>query len=206
MKMPIFVFMTAYGSIDTAVKAMKSGAREYVNKPFFQEIFAIIDIIRDKLGQENELRLIKRQQRERITLDNIIDHSAAMKERCRWRRRSQGSAPQRCCSPGRAGPAKTCLLGPSTMQATAAKAFCDHQLRLTHRDTFLRANFRTRTGRLHRRPKLRKGCSKWRKEARYSLTRSARSSCHAVRLLGVIENRTIRRVGVPPTSLLTSGS
>ncbi|MBN1250851.1 MAG: response regulator, partial [Bacteroidales bacterium] len=35
----IIVFMTAYGSIEMAVEAMKLGAFEYINKPFsFEEI------------------------------------------------------------------------------------------------------------------------------------------------------------------------
>lgn len=70
------VFMTAYGSIDTAVKAMKLGAQEYVNKPFsFKEIYAIIDIIREKISVNNEVQLLRRQHKEKVTFDHIVGRS-----------------------------------------------------------------------------------------------------------------------------------
>ncbi|MEI7982206.1 MAG: sigma-54 dependent transcriptional regulator [Bacteroidota bacterium] len=70
------VFMTAYGSIDTAVKAMKLGAQEYINKPFsFKEIYAIIDIIREKISLNNEVQLLRRQHKEKVTFDHIVGRS-----------------------------------------------------------------------------------------------------------------------------------
>jgi len=66
------VFMTAYGSIDTAVKAMKLGAQEYVNKPFsFPEIYAIIDSISEKIRISNEVHLLRRQNPDKLTFDHI---------------------------------------------------------------------------------------------------------------------------------------
>jgi DNA-binding NtrC family response regulator len=73
--------MTAYGSIDTAVKAMKLGAIEYVNKPFsFEEIDIIIENIKKNKNIVNEIQLLKRQQKEKITFDNIIGESSAIKQ------------------------------------------------------------------------------------------------------------------------------
>jgi len=70
------VFMTAYGSIDTAVKAMKLGAQEYVNKPFsFKEIYAIIDSIREKISIRNEVHLLRRQSTDKLTFDHIVGSS-----------------------------------------------------------------------------------------------------------------------------------
>ncbi|MEI6887943.1 MAG: sigma-54-dependent transcriptional regulator [Bacteroidales bacterium] len=67
------VFMTAYGSIDTAVKAMKLGAQEYVNKPFsFPEIYAIIDSISEKIRISNEVHLLRRQNPDKLTFDHIV--------------------------------------------------------------------------------------------------------------------------------------
>ena len=75
------IFMTAYGSIDTAVKAMKLGAIEYVNKPFsFEEIDIIIENIKKNKNIVNEIQLLKRQQKEKITFDNIIGESSAIKQ------------------------------------------------------------------------------------------------------------------------------
>ncbi len=76
----IIVFMTAYGSIDTAVKAMKLGAQEYVNKPFsFKEIYAIIDSIRAKISINNEVQLLRRQQSDKVTFNHIIGRSAEIR-------------------------------------------------------------------------------------------------------------------------------
>ena len=48
----IIVFMTAYGSIETAVNAMKAGATEYINKPFaFEEIEVILDNIKKEINR-----------------------------------------------------------------------------------------------------------------------------------------------------------
>jgi len=74
------VFMTAFGSIDTAVKAMKLGANEYVNKPFsFKEIYAILDNIKEKINIVNEIQLLRRQQKDKVTFDHIIGHSPLMR-------------------------------------------------------------------------------------------------------------------------------
>jgi two-component system, NtrC family, response regulator AtoC len=74
------IFMTAYGSIETAVSAMKLGAIDYVNKPFtFQEIFTIIDNIKTKINLTNEVQLLRRQQKDKVTFDNIVGTSAVMK-------------------------------------------------------------------------------------------------------------------------------
>ncbi len=74
------IFMTAYGSIDTAVKAMKLGAIEYINKPFsFEEIDIIIENIKNNKNIINEIQLLKRQQKEKVTFDHIIGESNALK-------------------------------------------------------------------------------------------------------------------------------
>jgi DNA-binding NtrC family response regulator len=74
------IFMTAYGSIDTAVNAMKLGAVDYINKPFnFQEIFTIIDNIKTKITLTNEVQLLRRQQKDKVTFDSIVGHSSVMK-------------------------------------------------------------------------------------------------------------------------------
>ena len=74
------IFMTAYGSIETAVNAMKLGAVDYINKPFvFQEIFTAIENIKTKISLTNEVQLLRRQQKDKITFDNIVGQSETMK-------------------------------------------------------------------------------------------------------------------------------
>lgn len=77
----MIVFMTAYGSIETAVKAMKLGASEYVNKPFsFHETDIVIEEIRQKLKINREIQLLRRQQKDAVTFDQIIAKSPVIKE------------------------------------------------------------------------------------------------------------------------------
>jgi len=75
------VFMTAFGSIDTAVNAMKAGASEYINKPFsFEEVDVILDNIKQKLEITKEVQLLRRQQKETVTFDHIIGESPVLKQ------------------------------------------------------------------------------------------------------------------------------
>lgn len=77
----IIVFMTAYGSIETAVSAMKAGATEYVNKPFaFDEIDVILDNIKTKISIIKEIQVLRRQQKDVITFDHILGETPAFKQ------------------------------------------------------------------------------------------------------------------------------
>jgi FixJ family two-component response regulator len=60
--MPI-IFLTGHGDIATSVKAMKSGAVEFLTKPFDDEL--LLDVIHHALDRD---RLGRRQQREVSTL------------------------------------------------------------------------------------------------------------------------------------------
>ncbi|MFZ4521381.1 MAG: sigma-54-dependent transcriptional regulator [Bacteroidales bacterium] len=75
------VFMTAFGSIDTAVSAMKAGASEYVNKPFsFEEIEVILENVKKKLEITKEVQILRRQQKVAITFDHIVGESPVIKQ------------------------------------------------------------------------------------------------------------------------------
>src|SRR5262249_51884867 len=58
--MPI-IFLTAHGDIRTTVKAMKSGAVEFLTKPFDDE--HLLDVIREALERD----LANRQQQEELS-------------------------------------------------------------------------------------------------------------------------------------------
>lgn len=48
------VIMTAYGAIDSAVEAMKLGAREYITKPFdFPQLRQLLADVRDEIGRRS---------------------------------------------------------------------------------------------------------------------------------------------------------
>ncbi|MDM8525622.1 sigma-54 dependent transcriptional regulator [Desulfococcaceae bacterium HSG8] len=76
------IIMTAYGTIDTAVKAMKAGASDYITKPVeLEELLIQIDRISEKriLLRENEI-LREELGEKGITTDQIIFQSTAMSE------------------------------------------------------------------------------------------------------------------------------
>src|SRR2546423_334474 len=78
---PICVMMTAYGSVDTAVEAMKRGAYDFVTKPLNLDKveMLIARALRDrKLEQENQT--LRQQVDERYGLENMIGDSPALHE------------------------------------------------------------------------------------------------------------------------------
>ncbi len=78
---PICIMMTAYGSVDTAVEAMKRGAYDFVTKPLNLDKLEML--IARALGSrriEQENRTLKQQVDERFGLENIIGESPALRE------------------------------------------------------------------------------------------------------------------------------
>ncbi len=75
------VIMTAYGTIDTAVEAMKLGAYDYITKPFkMSKIKTITARISEskKIVQENIY--LHKELKRRYKFENIIGNSAEMQE------------------------------------------------------------------------------------------------------------------------------
>ena len=78
---PVCIMMTAYGSVDVAVEAMKRGAYDFVTKPLNLdkvELLIARAVQGRKLEQEN--RALRRQVDERYGLENIWGESAALHE------------------------------------------------------------------------------------------------------------------------------
>jgi two-component system response regulator AtoC len=76
---PISIMMTAYGSVDTAVEAMKRGAYDFVTKPLNLdkvELLIARALRSRKLEQEN--RSLREQVEERYGLENIWGESAVL--------------------------------------------------------------------------------------------------------------------------------
>jgi len=79
-RIPVIV-MTAYGTVETAVEAMKAGASDYVLKPFsLEEIKLIVgkELDVNRLREEN--RSLREALGQRYEFKNIIAHSAKMQE------------------------------------------------------------------------------------------------------------------------------
>ena len=78
---PICIMMTAYGSVDTAVEAMKRGAYDFMTKPLNLdkvEILIARALQSRKLEQEN--RSLRQQVDERYGLENIVGESPTLRE------------------------------------------------------------------------------------------------------------------------------
>src|SRR5258708_979648 len=76
---PICILMTAYGSIATAVEAMRKGAYDFVTKPInLDELGMKIRRAIDGQRLEQENLQLKQQVQQRFGLENVIGESPAM--------------------------------------------------------------------------------------------------------------------------------
>ena len=75
------VIMTAYGDIASAVKAMKLGAFDYINKPFdLEEIDIIIKRIIDKKELQNKVFILEKSKKEKLYGENLIGQHPLMQQ------------------------------------------------------------------------------------------------------------------------------
>jgi len=75
----IFIIMTAYGSVDTAVKAIKEGAYDYLTKPInIDQLELLLARALKSRELEAENIYLKEQLEKRFGLENMIGHSRAM--------------------------------------------------------------------------------------------------------------------------------
>ena len=75
----IVIMITAYASADTAIRAMKEGAYDYITKPFrVEEIKLIIKNALEKKHLQKENILLKQVVRDRYHFENILGQSSKM--------------------------------------------------------------------------------------------------------------------------------
>jgi Nif-specific regulatory protein len=75
------VILTAYGTVGTAVMAMKEGAYDYLTKPIdLDELLLLIQRVEREIGLSRENRELKEQLREKFKVDFIISASRQMQE------------------------------------------------------------------------------------------------------------------------------
>jgi len=78
---PVCIMMTAYGSVDSAVEAMKRGAYDFVTKPL--NLDKVEMLVARALGSrrlEQENRALRQEVDERFGLENILGESIALRE------------------------------------------------------------------------------------------------------------------------------
>ena len=75
------IMMSAYGTVDTAIEAMKSGAYDYISKPFKpDEIILTLKKAeeRERLRRENER--LRREVRSQYSFENIVSKNEKMQK------------------------------------------------------------------------------------------------------------------------------
>jgi two-component system response regulator AtoC len=73
--------MSAYGTLDIAIEAMKNGAYDYVSKPFkSDEILLTFRKARERELLRKENRLLQQSMRERYSFAQMIGRSSAMQD------------------------------------------------------------------------------------------------------------------------------
>src|SRR3954447_16152200 len=77
---PICIMMTAYGSVDTAVEAMKRGAYDFVTKPLnLDKVEILIKRALKSRTLEKENVELKKQVERKYTVEGILGKSEVMK-------------------------------------------------------------------------------------------------------------------------------
>jgi DNA-binding NtrC family response regulator len=78
---PFVIIVTGFGSIDTAIRAVKLGAHDYITKPFkIDQLLLSIDKALAERTLRNEVVRLREEVSRRDRLDNIVGRSAAMQE------------------------------------------------------------------------------------------------------------------------------
>jgi DNA-binding NtrC family response regulator len=89
---PYVITITAFGSIDTAIRAVKLGAYDYVTKPFeFDQLLMTIEKALGERELRTEVNRLRAEVARRDRLDNLIGRSQAMQEIFDLIRRVSGS-------------------------------------------------------------------------------------------------------------------
>ncbi|MFW6151762.1 MAG: sigma-54-dependent transcriptional regulator, partial [Verrucomicrobiota bacterium] len=82
------IMLTAYGSVETAIEALKLGAFDYVTKPFkVDELLITVQRALDYQRALTENEDLRAQLDTKYHLENIIAESASMKNVCEMVRR-----------------------------------------------------------------------------------------------------------------------
>jgi DNA-binding NtrC family response regulator len=80
MQSPVIV-MTAFGTIEVAVEAMKAGAVDFLMKPFsLDHLMAVVEKALEVMALRDENRQLREELGKRYQFDNIIGRSPVMQE------------------------------------------------------------------------------------------------------------------------------
>lgn len=75
------IMITAFGTVESAIEAMKLGAYDYINKPFkIDEIRIIVGNALDRRRLKAEVSILRKQVRASCDVENIVGKSPNMQE------------------------------------------------------------------------------------------------------------------------------
>src|SRR5215831_12996000 len=78
---PHVITLTAFGSIDTAKRALKLGAYDYITKPFeIDELLVVVAKALEERGLRNEVARLRREVEKSYRFENIIGKSRVMQD------------------------------------------------------------------------------------------------------------------------------
>ncbi len=79
-KPPVCIMMTAYGSVDTAVEAMRRGAYHFVTKPLnLDEVELLVKRALRSRHLEHENKALKQQVEQKFSIEGILGRADALK-------------------------------------------------------------------------------------------------------------------------------
>ena len=195
----VFVVMTAFGTISSAVSAIKKGAENYLTKPLdYEALSAVVDRAMEKAKLLQETLALRERLRERNAFGHIVDRGPEDARACSTSSRRSGRARRPCSSRARAAPARSSSPRRSARRARARRRpVRAAPLRGARRVAPRERALRPREGRVHRRGRRdARAASSRPTAARSSSTRSARSRMGTqVKLLRFLQEKTFERVG-----------
>lgn len=78
---PEVIVITAHGSVDTAVQAMKEGAYDYITKPFsMDELLLAVERVADMLALRKENLQLREELESKFAFEGIVGRSQRMRE------------------------------------------------------------------------------------------------------------------------------
>jgi two-component system NtrC family response regulator len=76
-----FVILTAYGTVENAVRAMRLGAYDYISKPVdLDELDLLLERIIETKNLKSEIKILRSQLQNKFQIDSIISNSPKMDE------------------------------------------------------------------------------------------------------------------------------
>jgi DNA-binding NtrC family response regulator len=124
---PVIV-MTAYGSIDEAVQAMKDGAHDFLQKPVdSNHLLLLVERALEQSRLRTENILLREEWSKHYGFPRILGESEAIKRAVAETQRVARLRRQ-CSFWENQAPARNCLPRGSSSFPTGGQAFCRHQL------------------------------------------------------------------------------